>query len=168
MDHKLEIQSVCQTSNNLQHLKAGDGIQWKSAGLATYVLNLPGGVFQGYANDFEVDVIPVIFSPPLPLIVTLKTAFSIKNYITTNGKSCSALGDPPEIIIDPTNRRRSARKKAVKKLAAKKAAKGKASVKRKAPNVAAKRKAAANKKAPTKAAKPAGRKIAAKRPARKK
>jgi hypothetical protein len=69
----------------------------------SFTLQMPGGVFDGQPNSFQVDVNGSSWVPSPPLkAIAAPTGGKIVNYVYQNGQNCQQLteDDPPDIVIE--------------------------------------------------------------------
>ncbi|MBI1897427.1 MAG: hypothetical protein HYZ57_12970 [Acidobacteria bacterium] len=103
---QVTIQSVCNANPQSAQLGGQTGktqIQWQATAGNSYTLKLPGGVFSGQPNAFEVSISGTGWQPSTALSLDSNaTAQTIGNYIYQNNANCPSLaGDPPpEIVIE--------------------------------------------------------------------
>ena len=100
---KVEIHSVCDTSNNAARLGHGPGqddqISWtaKPLPITPFSVKFPGNVFAGYPNGGEVQVPTGTLT-----LVSAPTPQTIVNYVYQNGDNCHQVktSGGPSIVID--------------------------------------------------------------------
>ena len=104
---QIEITSTCKTEPRHAEMnsKGYTQVQWHCGASKEYTLHLPGGVFEGYPDDFTVLVYGPEFVPetPLELNDTITYEQVIRNYVyDSSGNNCNLpRAVPPDILINP-------------------------------------------------------------------
>jgi hypothetical protein len=102
-DKPITIHSPCFTSPELDvRVRIGDLVRWKADHAEMYLLEIPGGFFKDYPDDFEILVFGTRWTGYYEVEGRKVDRFS--NYIYNLSGNCSlgALAGPPDVIIDST------------------------------------------------------------------
>src|SRR5947208_2884424 len=97
----ITIHSPCFTSPDQHvHVRVGDLVRWKADHAEMYLLEIPGGFFKGYPDDFEIIVFGTRWTSDYEVAGVTVTKFINYIYNLTGNCVLSTAAGPPDVIID--------------------------------------------------------------------